>query len=852
MGQGSNRKRVSLQQVVKQRQEACFVGREDRLIEFRTNFELPIVERRFLFNIHGHAGVGKTFLIHQLRRIAEQRDACCAYTDESSYDVPEVLAAIAADFGRAGVELTRFEKRYSTYRQRRHELDIDPQTPAGLTHVFIKGALRVGLHSAKMVPVVGAATELVDASVAAEQLDRLRAFLGRKFRRQDDVQLVLSPAEVLTPMFVEDLNDVAQRRTVALFFDTYERTRSFLDSWLLDLFAARYGDVPADLVFTVAGRSPLESGNWSSYHSVVADVPLTPFTDTEARTFLTRQNVVDTRVVEVILKLSGRLPLLLAMLAEGKPGNPEDVGGRTGDAVERFLKWETDERRRATALAGALPRKLNEDVLEAVCGEDYARSPLFDWLRGQPFIAETAGGWQYHDVARMPMLRFQRSNSPQHWKAQHRRLAAYYHAERAALGLSDENGWCDSTWQDFLIEEIYHVLCAAPAAALPIALNQCVFALNDGMTMARRWIDTMVAAGRDSDSDTVRTWAARLSAAQPDEVGLCSALIDGAELEPAAYQEALHLRGDAYRRAERLELAYADFERVLARHPESATALARRGEVHWLMSRHNDALADFTRAIDIDPRYGWAIASRAYLNWRMGRFEMALEDFTRAIELNPGYHWSVTLPGDIYRRLGRSKKTLEQARRMTGFNVADAFAALGRGEIYWLMGRYEEALGEFESIVEREPDFARAISNRGETLFLLGRYDEAIIELDRAIDLDPDSSYPYFMRGAVMVVLGHGQRGYSEIRKAIGVAEREMRREPAEVLHLCHLGVYRAALGDWAEAHRLLLVFLKRSQVPWFVAHALFDFRQLLHLPEICREEVHGLLQVIEQSGVLG
>ncbi|MCE7011091.1 tetratricopeptide repeat protein [Kibdelosporangium philippinense] len=845
---GQPKKKMSLQHIVKQRQEAGFVGREDRLIEFRANLDLPIVDRRFLFNIHGDAGVGKTFLIHQLRRIAEQRGTRCAYLDESCYDVPEALAAIAADFARSGVHLSRFERRYATYRQRRHELDVDPQTPAGLTHVFTKGVFRVGLHSAKLVPVVGAATELVDPAAAAEQLDRFRAFLGRKFRGPDDVTLVLSPAEALTPVFVEDLYDVAQDQTVALFIDTYERTGTFLDSWFLDLLAAKYGELPADLVLVIAGRSPLDAGNWSSYHSIIADVPLTPFTDTEARMFLARQNVVDTQVVDVILQLSGRLPLLVAMLAEGKPSNLADIGGRTGDAVERFLKWETDERRRATALAGALPRRLNEDLLAAVCDG----GSLFDWLRCQPFIAETAGGWQYHDVARMSMVRFQRSTSPQLWRAQHRRLAEYYRVERATCGVADEDGWADPAWQDQLVEESYHRLCGDGAAALPAALSQFVFALNDGTTSARRWIDTMVAAGRDSDSDAVQGWGARLSANLSDQVGLLTTLLESGELESAAYREGLLLRGDAYRRAERFLLAIADFDKVLSRNPDSSAALARRGEVHWSTGSYENALIDFTRAIELDPKYGWAVASRAYLNWWLGRYETALGDFKRALELNPGYHWSVTLPGDIYRRIGRSKETLAKAQRMPGFDVSDAFAALGRGEIYWLMGRNEDALGEFDSIVKREPNFARAISNRGETLFLLGRYSEAIVDVNRAIELDPDSSYQQFLRGALITLQGQQELGRAEIRKAIDVVGRESRREPAEVLHLCHLTVYLAALGEWSEARNQLRTFLGRSRVPWFAAHALFDLRQLFHLPEICRDNVVELIEEVERSGSLG
>jgi hypothetical protein len=94
---------ISLQDIIKQRQQADFVGREERLAEFRANLVLPVTDpaRRFLFNVHGVAGVGKTFLTHQFRRVAAQHGAACAYADENSFDVLETMVALADDLAAA-------------------------------------------------------------------------------------------------------------------------------------------------------------------------------------------------------------------------------------------------------------------------------------------------------------------------------------------------------------------------------------------------------------------------------------------------------------------------------------------------------------------------------------------------------------------------------------------------------------------------------------------------------------------------------------------------------------------------------------------------------------------------------
>jgi hypothetical protein len=51
----------SLQDIIKQRQQSVFVGREEQLNLFQQNLSLPLDDDRryFLFNAWGQGGVGK-------------------------------------------------------------------------------------------------------------------------------------------------------------------------------------------------------------------------------------------------------------------------------------------------------------------------------------------------------------------------------------------------------------------------------------------------------------------------------------------------------------------------------------------------------------------------------------------------------------------------------------------------------------------------------------------------------------------------------------------------------------------------------------------------------------------------
>lgn len=64
------RERRSLQDLIRSRQRSGFVGRQGQVIQYQENLALDADDerRRFLFNIHGDAGVGKTYLTRQLRR----------------------------------------------------------------------------------------------------------------------------------------------------------------------------------------------------------------------------------------------------------------------------------------------------------------------------------------------------------------------------------------------------------------------------------------------------------------------------------------------------------------------------------------------------------------------------------------------------------------------------------------------------------------------------------------------------------------------------------------------------------------------------------------------------------------
>ncbi|MFD5200875.1 tetratricopeptide repeat protein [Streptomyces sp. NPDC058375] len=779
----SSPRRLSLQQIVEGQRRAAFVGREAELTLFRANFTLPPEDprHRFVFHVRGNAGVGKTSLVREWRELAGEFGALTASVDESADSVPDVLAAIAAQFAEQGYPLKALDRLLATYRRALHDmagrLAADNEGSAGDPSPGALAAAQAGLIAAGAIPVVGALAGGIDPAVLARGAGGLRAVFGGRARQQEEARLLAEPVRVLTPVFVAEIDRVADAVPwVVLFLDTYERTAPQLDRWLADLLTpGRYGELPANLVLTLAGQRRLDPVHWGDRGRLVADVPLGPFTEEESRQLLYGRGVVAEPVVREVLRLSGGLPVLVSTLA----ANPGAAGEANATAVERFLAGESDPVRRAAALACALPRRFDEDLVAvAVPHGSHAVPGLYDWLHELPFVAEPySGRSRYHAVVRAPMLRLQRTGSPRRWKAAHDRLAEAFAARRDAAGegIDPERLWAEQQWRRAALDVLYHRLCARPRTALPEALRAGIELFAQRPSRARHWARTLVDAGEDADDAVLREWGRDLLAAITDHAPRPTAalglLLTRAELTDTDRAAALVVRAWDRFRAGELDAALSDHGRAIAVDPRCERAHQGRAVILRSLGRYEEALADLDRAEEIAPAWAWAVRERGETYRRMGRLEEALtvldrahaldpsdavplagrglvrhglgrhedalDDFDRAIALWPEYAWALVRRARVRTVLGDPVGALADLDRAEELNPGRAGTAGERGEVYRSTGRHEEAVACYGRALALDPDYAWAHGSRALALEALGRLPEARADLDRALELDP-------------------------------------------------------------------------------------------------------------------
>ncbi|MER6025040.1 tetratricopeptide repeat protein [Streptomyces sp. NPDC001851] len=804
--------RPSMQELIGRRRRAGFVGRSDERAAFRANLDLPPEDERhrFLFHVHGNAGVGKTFLVRELEQIARERGALTAYVDEGAGSVPEVMASISREFLRQGREFKKLDKALVMYRQRRHEAEVvmaglepEPENPSAVTAT----AVRAGLAGLSMLPGAGPFVGAVDPAQLSRYAERLRRGLSARFGNQDDVQLVLSPERELTPRLLDELATVAASVPwIVLFFDTYERIGPFADRWLHELMTTdRYGALPANVVVVTAGQRPFDTARWGGFADFVTHVPLGPFTEAEARGLLADRGVRDEPVVAEVLRLTGGLPVLVSTLAEARPADPGDVGDPSADAVERFLKWERDPVRRAVALACAVPRRLDADVFRAVVDcEETELDALYSWLGGLPFVDGRGGGVRYHDVVRAPMLRLQRARSPRGWGELQRRLAGAFGQWRGELeGARDtEELWADDEWRELRLAESYHRLCAGDREALPEALREFVHACAAGDATAQRWARALADAGEDADAGPVARWGSELTQALGNG-GVAAALglllhraaldepdralahaVRGAELRShGAYAEALTAfaraialdpglarayRGRALAHGELGDYrsALADMEQAVALAPDDPWSHAVRGEYHRILRDHDEAIRHLDEAVRLDPASDFAWASRGATRLARGELDSALDDLNQALELNPDYAWALARRARVWRARAEPARQLADLDRALALQPDWAWGRCERGDALRVAGRDEEALADYDRALALDPEYASAYASRGVSLANLGRHREGLADLDRAVRLRPEYPWAECRRGIILLELGSPDAALAALDRA--------------------------------------------------------------------------------------
>lgn len=793
-----SKKTLTLQDIRRRRQAALFVGRSQYIDLFRQNLDLPIEaeERLFIFNAFGQGGVGKTYLLNRFRNYAVDASALIGWCDEAEKDVPSVMSRIAIEFEQQGYPLKSFIERYKTYRQCRQELEADPEAPKGFAALVGRSVAKTGLRLAKGTPA-GVIVDFLDEDSVAAQASELATYVARKLTNKDEVRLVRNPIEELTPLLLKDIQKIPEDTRIVLFFDTYEHTSEYLEEWLLNLLDTRYGAVAANIIWVIGGRDELNKNLWGELLNLTARISLKPFTDDEARQYLSYQGIHEERVIEVILNLSGNLPVLIAILADESPDDAENIGDPSGTAIDRFLKWVDDPQRRQVALDAALPRRLNRDILSILIGEEHS-DKLFTWLTNSTFVEKRSDAWTYHEVVRALMLRRRHQESPHNWAELHGRLADYYDGLRANTGIEAQG----PSWQLYTLEILYHRTCQEKQKHLPKALNEFLGVSFIDPNFARRWAETLQQAGKEGEVDEIQRWGTRLlNGLRAQESGqdkvaaeMFSAILKVNGLNPLFRLLALRSRGFIYIEAGEYLKAIADLTEVINEQPTDAWVLYKRGFTYRRIKRFDEAVSDFQQALNLDPKLTHLVKTEmGIVFFEQQNYEKAAEAFKEALikEAKCDECWMFLLRS--YAVLHPRAEAFSLIRDFTVLDSDSPFVIAARANALKVINYYEEALAELDRAIQMEPNSDSILIHRGEIHAHLRHYDQSLEDLNKAIEIDPDNSWAFIHLCKTYRSLKRKEDALSAIEKAIEV-------DPQNAYAFYMRGVIHRQMENYTEA----------------------------------------------------
>lgn len=417
-----------------------FIGRNEELALFRQNFseDLPFEDIKWIFNIYGQGGVGKTTLTKQYQNIANKQKVKVASVDLEGRritNIPKVLEEIVRQLTEQKVKFPIFDKKHREFIETLKELSKDETTTPGLLSAIVSGSIKTGVLELKKMPGSGF-MEHLNTDGIADKIGDYSTFLFKKFKEKGKRELITEPKRVLTSAFLKDIQQADDE--FCLIFDTYETAFLNFDEWLRDIYQNRFGKTPKNLFMVISGRDEL-SEKWSLLETITHKILLEQFTREEAIAFLQSKNITNKPIIETLIEVSDRFPVLLSLFAQNPPTSADEIHDVSGTAIERFLKWIKDAEERNVLLAAALPRAINQDMvaeLLTVLNIDNSKSTdYYNLLHKQPFVQQRGDLKTYHPMVKAQMLKHQYQTSPKTWRKQHYALAQYFEAEAELLEL---------------------------------------------------------------------------------------------------------------------------------------------------------------------------------------------------------------------------------------------------------------------------------------------------------------------------------------------------------------------------------------------------------------------------------
>lgn len=386
----------SLRELLDQSERCTFVGRERAVRLFHDLLHKKGKPQNILF-VTGMSGVGKSFLLRALRRLAQAQGRAVAMVNLLGHwnDGDPVSVMLDWRWQLGNGSFAEFDEYVGRYKA------VLAQLPPILPP-------RASEQRSNAV------TQLSPPS--ADELARARSELSSALQ-PDDFEFMADAEGLITRVFASSVNSRASGGRMILMIDAYEQASPEFDAWLR---ARLIGHLSAEGLLVIAGRTAL-GPEWSDWQSISLTINLAPFDREETFEYLRLHDIESADFAGAVYDATGGLPLAVAMLvdhAQDEEVGVEEILGSavargeiTGEIVDRFVLRGLDPEVREMVVVASIAQEFDQDMLRLVLGREVAQD--MPRLASLPFCQRGATGFRIHDTVRKFITEELRLRSPQ-------------------------------------------------------------------------------------------------------------------------------------------------------------------------------------------------------------------------------------------------------------------------------------------------------------------------------------------------------------------------------------------------------------------------------------------------------
>ena len=315
------------------------------------------------------------------------------------------------------------------------------------------------------------------------------------------------------------------------------------------------------------------------------------------------------------------------------------------------------------------------------------------------------------------------------------------------------------------------------------------------MQRIKRWQIGLVLSGvlltaiaqADEVGDTACSLA-RMEVAPLQVIEPCSALLRRSDLSAEQRSAALFVRGRAYHRTGRIDLAGADYDAALQLAPANDEILVSRANVALRHGESRLGLGLLMKALEINPRNARALRAVGMVYLSSGPIDQAIKYLSEALEADSAEPYALLARSQIYSgseqyllalqdadrlvaiepEIINRAGYLDQAGRMQDFHV---IALANRSEILAAMGKLDAAERDLDAAVAYKWCTCTLMA-RAKFLRDRKRDDEALRDIDAAIVLDQENYYAFYLQGLTLMGLRRWHEAFDSLNRALQIAPR--------------------------------------------------------------------------------